>query len=77
MDTKTGRIIELDSDEDDGAALKRGLVPIPPDQLERVRNMTPVERKKWARMWAQERFKRRLSRQRQRKARKQGRRARA
>ena len=45
MDPKTGQIFEVTKEED---ARKKGLIPIPPEELERVNAMSPEERKAWA-----------------------------
>jgi len=45
MDPKTGQIVPV-VDEDD--ARRRGLVPIPAEELARVGRMTEDERKAWA-----------------------------
>lgn len=45
MDPNSGRIYEV-RDEDD--ARKRGLVPIPADQLDVVRSMNRRQRRAWA-----------------------------
>lgn len=45
MDPNTGRIYQVESEEE---ARKRGLIPIPPEDEERVRSMNRKERRAWA-----------------------------
>lgn len=45
MDPKTGQIYEVADEEE---ARKRGLIPIPRDQEERVRGMNRRQRRAWA-----------------------------
>lgn len=45
MHPQTGQIVEVLNDED---AKKRGLVPIPPEDEQRVRTMNRKQRRAWA-----------------------------
>jgi len=45
MDSKTGRIVQVASEED---ARAQGLIPIPKAELARVAKLSPEERKLWA-----------------------------
>lgn len=45
MHPNTGHIYEVENAED---ARKRGLIPIPPDQLEAVHAMNRKQRRAWA-----------------------------
>lgn len=48
MDPKTGRIELITTEEDERDAKKRGLVPIPPEQVARVSAMNRHDRRAWA-----------------------------
>lgn len=45
MDPRTGRIYQVDNEEE---ARKRGLIPIPPEEEATVRGMNRKQRRAWA-----------------------------
>jgi hypothetical protein len=60
MDPKTGRIEVITTEEDERDAKKRGLVPIPPDEVARVSAMNRHDRRAWVaqqrRTWRRQGF---------------------
>lgn len=49
MSRDTGELVEVTREMTGEEALRRGLIPVPPEMVERLQAMTPEEQMAWAR----------------------------